>query len=172
MNKFMAAAAFALFMTAPAFAKNSDYRQEFSQFDANGDGVISRSEFPGDAATFNRMDHDRNGVITLAETHRFIQSGDWESELHRIDRNGDGIIQRSEWNGDRATFDRLDRNHDGVLSQADREVRRAAKKTNRFRGMDRNGDGVISRSEWRGNDQSFRQHDRNRDGVISGREQH
>ena len=186
-TKTIAAAALAVVMITPAaFARNDKQKnkqkkvrqgtqieQGFARFDANRDGVISRSEFPADPLLFDRLDTNRDGVLTQTEARQFASSGDLERELRRLDLNRDGVISRSEWRGDWATFDQLDRNRDGVLSPADRggyanDDRRPASK--RFNGLDRNRDGVISRSEWRGNDTSFRQHDRNNDGVISGSE--
>ncbi len=112
------------------------------------------------------------------------QSRQYGDIFTRLDRNGDGVISRSEWPRDAATFDRLDLNHDGVITQAEAQQVFANRQRNgqygtydpygtsgqRFRGMDRNGDGVITRDEWRGNDQSFRNHDRNGDGILSGDE--
>ena len=39
----------------------------FRKFDRNADGELSRSEFPGPAAEFDRMDADRDGYLTAAE---------------------------------------------------------------------------------------------------------
>ena len=39
------------------------------------------------------------------------------TRFDRMDANRDGVISLGEWSGDRATFDRLDRNDDGVLSR-------------------------------------------------------
>jgi Ca2+-binding EF-hand superfamily protein len=147
--------------------------QQFAQFDRNGDGLITRDEFPADAALFNNLDLNRDGRLTRREIEQAVPNqAALESQVRTYDRNGDGIITRDEYPGDAATFDRLDRNHDGVLSDADRQGRGRGRNNAqmRFRGMDRNGDGVITRDEWRGNDNSFQQHDRNGDGVLSGSE--
>jgi Ca2+-binding EF-hand superfamily protein len=187
MTKTMTAAALAVAMiTAPAaLAKNgkqknkakhgqhdSQIAQGFARFDANGDGLISRSEFPADPLLFDRLDANRDNVLSQSEARQFANSGDLEREARRLDLNRDGMVSRDEWRGDWNTFDQLDRNDDGVISQADR-ARNGRVRTdsgNRFRGMDRNSDGRITRSEWRGNDTSFRNQDRNRDGVLSGSE--
>jgi len=150
--------------------RNERFTQEFSRFDRNGDGLISRSEFPGDPALFERLDRNQDGVVSQSEGQVALNDRNFQrEELQRLDRNGDGLISRSEWNGDSATFDRLDRNRDGVLSQADRGSNMKGAGS-RFRGMDRNQDGRVTRDEWRGNDNSFRRQDRNGDGVLSGRE--
>ena len=36
-------------------------------FDVNGDGIVSREEFPGPVEVFNRLDINRDGVITKEE---------------------------------------------------------------------------------------------------------
>lgn len=113
-----------------------------------------------------------NTRSTRTTTSQARQSG---AMFNRLDTNRDGVISRSEWPRDAAAFDRIDMNRDGLITQAEAQnvfgTRQNGKaKGNRFRGMDRNGDGVITRDEWRGNDQSFQQHDRNRDGVLSGDE--
>lgn len=176
IKKLSSAFAFSLLVAAaPAvFAHDrGEFGAEFSRYDRNGDGVISRSEFPLDDALFTRLDQNRDGVISRNEAQAAMGDRGWQrDELSRLDRNHDGVISRDEWNGDAATFDRLDRNRDGVLSQADRRTTTRTNRNSRFRGMDTNRDGRITRDEWRGNDNSFRQHDRNGDGVISGKEMH
>lgn len=145
--------------------------QVFGQFDANRDGRISRSEFPGDAYQFNLADRNRDGYISRTEAQQIAANRDvLHEEYRRLDTNRDGVIARGEWRGDFGTFDRLDRNNDGVLSQADRSAVAVPATASRFRGLDRNNDGRVTRGEWRGNDTSFRNQDRNRDGVISGSE--
>jgi hypothetical protein len=189
LKKSIAAAALTLFVaTAPAaFAKDKGkdkhknkhkqkteqsvrYDEGFRQFDTNGDGVISRAEFPADRQLFNRLDTNRDGVVSRSEGEAFARSDAARrlaEDYRAYDANRDGRISRAEWRGDLATFDRLDRNNDGFVSNSDRHT---APATTRFTGLDRNRDGVVTRSEWRGNDTSFRNQDRNRDGVLSGTE--
>jgi Ca2+-binding EF-hand superfamily protein len=101
-----------------------------------------------------------------------------------MDRNGNGAIERGEWNGSRGSFDVHDWNRDGVLSGievepgAQRAARAAAEDDfeptmpatwteGAFRAADRNRDGRITSSEWFYNAEYFRRADRNRDGALT-----
>lgn len=102
--------------------------------------------------------------------------------FRNMDRNGDGIVQRDEWDGNRATFDNLDWNRDGVLSGDEvepggRRARRAAEDFDpanpdswtetSFNQIDRNNDSRITSSEWFHSADYFRRADRNRDGALT-----
>ena len=84
-----------------------------------------------------------------------------------MDRNRDGVIDRSEWRGNTRSFRNQDWNNDGVLSG--REVRANARRVRNSRvdAVDRNRDGVIARSEWMSSQREFNRLDRNRDGYIT-----
>lgn len=124
----MFAAVPAMALTTRTAGSNGQYRGElnrqFARFDTNGDGLVTRSEFPADAAMFDRFDANRDGVITRAEAEQAIPDRQSAERMARgYDRNGDGIITRDEFPGNDQAFSRLDRNGDGVLSQADRGSR-------------------------------------------------
>jgi Ca2+-binding EF-hand superfamily protein len=106
------------------------------------------------------------------------------NRLRNMDRNGNGTIERAEWNGNQVAFEERDWNHDGVLSGdelepgARRGGRRAAERDfdpaapeawndQAFRELDRNGDNRITSSEWFHNADYFRRADRNRDGSLT-----
>ena len=46
---------------------DAEISQGFARFDANRDGLISRSEFPADPLLFDRLDANRDGVLSLSE---------------------------------------------------------------------------------------------------------
>jgi len=103
--------------------------------------------------------------------------------FQNMDRNGNRIIEREEWNGSRGSFDVHDWNNDGVLSgdEVQPGARRAARAAEEdfdptmtatwneetFRQIDRNRDGRLTSSEWFYNAEYFRRADRNRDGALS-----
>jgi EF hand domain-containing protein len=91
------------------------------------------------------------------------------SRFRGMDRNRNGVIERSEWRGNARSFQNQDWNGDGVLSG--REVRASAVRVRnsnaRADAVDRNRDGVIARSEWLGARSEFNRLDRNRDGFIT-----
>jgi Ca2+-binding EF-hand superfamily protein len=105
------------------------------------------------------------------------------TRFQNMDRNGNGVIERDEWNGSRQSFDVHDWNRDGVLSGD--EVRNGGRRSAReadedfnpgmpatwtedtFRQMDRNRDGRLTSSEWFYNAEYFRRADRNRDGALT-----
>ena len=96
-RKLIAAAALAMFIaTAPAAlattaSRDAQFNSMFAQFDRNGDGLISREEFPGDGLQFAFADRNRNGMITRAEAKRIFSYA-----FKRLDRNRDGVLSESE----------------------------------------------------------------------------
>jgi EF hand len=92
-----------------------------------------------------------------------------------MDRNGDGVITRREWNGNDVSFRNHDWNEDGVLSGP--EVRPGAERPNdprpdrdRFRELDRDRNGVITRDEWPGTRAEFDRLDRNHNRELNRNE--
>jgi Ca2+-binding EF-hand superfamily protein len=44
------------------------------------------------------------------------RTGNAYEQFRRLDRNGDGVLSRREWNGSAQSFDDYDGNGDGVIS--------------------------------------------------------
>jgi Ca2+-binding EF-hand superfamily protein len=105
----------------------------FRAMDRDADGVITRSEWRGNAQSFSRHDTNHDGVLSgseiwiggrrtdvpAANTSSDQRQGQDEllAVFYRTDRNDDGRIGRNEWTSDAATFDRVDRNRDGFISE-------------------------------------------------------
>ena len=102
--------------------------------------------------------------------------------FRNMDSNGNGQIERSEWNGSNQSFNVHDWNRDGVLSNA--EVRTGAQRwpndegdfdpngpatwtPRQFRRIDRNNDGRIVPNEWYYGPEAFRRADRDRNGALN-----
>jgi Ca2+-binding EF-hand superfamily protein len=102
-----------------------------------------------------------------------------------MDRNNNGVIERSEWNGSNQSFNVHDWNRDGVLSNS--EVRTGAQRwpndegdfdpngpatwtPRAFSRIDRNRDGRIVPNEWYYGPEAFRRADRDRNGALSAAE--
>jgi Ca2+-binding EF-hand superfamily protein len=80
--------------------------------DRNRDNVISRTEWNGTDAAFEQLDLNRDHVLDSEEFFYRGDRGERESRFSQADTNGNGIIEGSEWRGDRALFHRLDTNRD------------------------------------------------------------
>lgn len=95
-----------------------------------------------------------------------------------LDRDGDGMISRSEWRGNDRAFQVHDRNGDGMLSGDEVRVARDdydadefdASNDHRFDYLDVNGNGRVEHSEWDGSDEAFESFDRNNDNRLSRQE--
>jgi Ca2+-binding EF-hand superfamily protein len=93
--------------------------------DANKDGRISRDEFRGPAPLFDRLDADKDGMLSGKEMRpragsRTRPGAATSPRRGAIDRDGDGKVTRDEFRGPATLFDRLDSNGDGILDQSDR----------------------------------------------------
>jgi Ca2+-binding EF-hand superfamily protein len=98
-----------------------------------------------------------------------------KTEIQQMDRNGDGVVTRAEWQGPDGAFRLHDTNRDGVLSGTEifdvRDRGRNQAFTDwtpqGFADLDRNRDNRVSWKEWRFDRQSFDRADRNRDNLVT-----
>jgi Ca2+-binding EF-hand superfamily protein len=154
---------------------NSGNRMRFRRMDANNDGQITRAEWRGNPRSFQNFDWNNDGVLSGEElsvdAERRAVGRDQEEDLSFTERfdyldvNGDGYIERNEWDGGANAFQRLDTSRDQRLSRA--EFDGMNRSVNNFASLDINRDGRIELNEWPGTHRSFDQQDANRDGVLT-----
>lgn len=146
---------------------------KFRAWDKDGNGSLSRGEYPGHPGNFRALDTDNDGALSFEEfQHRAgggapPGGGAMTDEFAAKDHDGSGTLTRTEW-PDAFEFDRRDHNRDGVLSRAEYGSPRApAARDEEFRRLDTDNDGVVARGEWRGRPSVFDALDTNRNGVLS-----
>jgi len=97
---------------------SSDSSSRFIQkFDKDGDGMVSKEEFPGSEEHFNQLDVNGDGYIDASEAPkgpppRGMMGGDF---IQRFDKDGDGKVSRAEFPGPDEHFNQLDVNGDGYI---------------------------------------------------------
>lgn len=159
-----------------------------AKVDANGDGIIDRSEaaaHPRMAEHFDKLDANKDGRITADERPqrgRRDGKGGRGGRMAQLDINKDGAIDRSE-----AAkvpkfaehFDKLDANKDGRITADERPQRGmrdgkgGGKRGEGMAQLDKNQDGRFSRDEFAGKQrllQNFDVIDGNRDGFLTREE--
>jgi EF hand len=137
--------------------------RSFDVHDWNGDNKLSGREVAIGA--------QRDAVIEEADhaPGRYERYVSWtDAGFSNLDHNRDRIITPNEWHYDTETFRRVDRNGDGRLDRTeflggDYDDDRG----DSFDDLDMNNNGQVERSEWHGGANVFTQLDRNRDGVLS-----
>lgn len=74
-----------------------------ARYDADRDGKVTRKEFPGPAAFFDRLDRNHDGVLTTADFDWSVRSDlarqgrPAQMWFRMIDRDSNGRISRAEW---------------------------------------------------------------------------
>jgi hypothetical protein len=89
------------------------------RFDRDGDGRIARGEFPGSDPDFERLDRDRDRVLTGADfdfSAHALTPSPATALFARADRDGNGKLTREEFDG---LFSMLDGEGQGFLSLSD-----------------------------------------------------
>jgi Ca2+-binding EF-hand superfamily protein len=88
----------------------------FERLDANRNNAIDSSEWPGKEKDFGYLDADHSGSLSreefLSRNGRF-----WNETFENLDFDEDAIIVRSEWLDSEESFDRLDRDGNGVIER-------------------------------------------------------
>jgi len=109
---------------------------QFKTMDKDEDGRLSRAEYSGPSALFDRADANGDGAITQDEAARFVAArgktalaktnaglpAKGQAILKR-DADGDGKLSREEFPGRPAQFQRIDVDNDGFLDRAELRAR-------------------------------------------------
>lgn len=151
--------------------------QRYRGYDMNSDNRVGRTEWPGDARLFARLDANGDGYLTIQEYTRgsgFVldAQGGPSYRFSNIDMNNDGWVTRSEWTMGDSDFNRLDLNRDNRISRFEFENDQATYNDDhftpvQFNTFDINRDGWITRAEARMPAGEFDRFDVNRDNRIS-----
>jgi hypothetical protein len=154
-------------------------RIRFQNMDRNGDGVITRQEWNPNRGSFDAQDWNGDGVLSGEEVQPGAQRGRRGEEIDNrddrfatLDTNGNGRIERREWQGSPDAFSWLDRNGDNVLSRAEvvGQESEGSGRFDSFSNLDTNRDGAIRPDEWRWSNRLFNQYDTDGDGFLTRRE--
>ena len=147
--------------------------------DTNGDGMISREEanagLPQLARHFDRIDADKNGLITMQELDAAMKGlhQRHHDPMKHLDKDGDGLISREEAQAAPRLakhFDEIDTSKDGFLSKDELAAARVKMKDAMFARIDTDADGRISREEaarFPRLAHHFDQIDANKDGYLT-----
>ncbi len=86
------------------------------QFDQDGDGQLSASEFPGPADRFDQLDSDGDGLLSVEELRAARPGPPPGGRFEQDDADRDGLVSQAEFSGPEGLFERLDTDGDGYIS--------------------------------------------------------
>jgi Ca2+-binding EF-hand superfamily protein len=140
--------------------------RRFQQLDHDGDHRLTRKEWHYDLEDFLRADRNRDGVVSRDEFLDASFDDDRGDRFEYLDLDGNQRIEFDEWHGSREAFNWLDRNGDGVLTRTEVTSDEIAL-GDRFASLDLDANRAVSLAEWHWSRASFNLLDRNRDGQLS-----
>ncbi len=155
---------------------SSDPGSRFIQhFDKDGDGLVSKAEFPGPEDRFTQLDANSDGFIDAGEApkgpprHGMMGGG----FIKKFDKDGDGKVSQAEFPGSADHFKELDANGDGFIDGT--ETLKGPPPHGMMGGgfikkFDKDGDGKVSQAEFPGSADHFKELDANGDGFIDDTE--
>ena len=175
-------------------ARGQGSGQALGALDTDEDGRISREEWTGEDAGFDRFDTDGDGFLTASEVQTSFGRGgrggrgrgqDPQARFSGMDTDSDGKLSRAEFPGPAQMFDTMDTNRDDFVTLDEMQAGQGGRGVGRGRAlgggrgrgrganllqMDADGDGKISREEWQRQPQMFEQLDANSDGFVTQEE--
>lgn len=201
MSRNLAMACVTLVLVVPA-ARAEDEQKKPGQspqelvrmWDANKDGKVARSEFPGDdPKVFDALDADKDGFLVAAELSKRGAAGKKKGERYTMlkslaerrddvdlvvhDANHDGRFSVAEFRLYLFALADQDSNHAIDLAEAqyvaqvpgigaglDGKAERVMQR------MDKDGDDEIAETEWKPSDDEFRSRDQDGDGFLEADE--
>jgi Ca2+-binding EF-hand superfamily protein len=151
---------------------NLDWTDLQRTLDADRDGYITQEEW-------NRafIDHDANGDkrLSIEDLRSFFRRDvsdttpdtGRQAAFDRLDKNRNGVIERTEWPGKEKAFRHMDANHDGVIGREEFLATSVRWWNDVYENLDLDGNGAITRSEWLDSEDAFDRLDKDHNGIIT-----
>lgn len=170
--------------TRPGGEEKSVDLESFDKLDENKDKKLSESELQLSKEYVDALDRNNDGFVSKEELIEAtirkwggVPGASPEAVLKRLDANGDGELDRKEFDGKQRLWDEMNSyrpmKEDPTVSRDEIEryltrVRDLRMKANSFMTRyDLNGDGKVTRDEYDGPDGAFARCDANGDGLIT-----
>src|SRR4030095_719878 len=92
----------------------------FKKLDRDGDSLLTPQEWRADVQTFLTLDCNRDQILSREEyVYSDCKMDRKEMAFLDLDRNGNKVIELSEWDKSEEEFTRLDRDHDEILTRSE-----------------------------------------------------
>ena len=108
-----------------------------NKHDENGDGKLSKDEFPGSDKAFGKLDQNQDGYIDKGEAHKARKERSQkktQAYLIKYDKNGDGKLSKDEFSGSDEAFEKFDKNQDGYIDEIEARKARREKSVEKKKG--------------------------------------
>jgi Ca2+-binding EF-hand superfamily protein len=96
--------------------KQAEPTVNLRKLDTDGDGFVTRREWDGDQAGFDRLDADNDGVLSKKDRDLIRNRERADQRMAAYDKNKDGIISQDEWPGSEETFRQQDGDRNGKIT--------------------------------------------------------
>jgi Ca2+-binding EF-hand superfamily protein len=96
--------------------KQTEPTVNLRKLDTDGDGFVTRREWDGDQAGFDRLDADNDGVLSKKDRDLIRNRERADQRMAAYDKNKDGIVSADEWPGSEETFRQQDLDRNGKIT--------------------------------------------------------